>query len=200
VTIPRRRHARPGIRWHYTCLPEDEITVVRGIPTTTLPRTILDVAATRPRRVAERMLHEAEVLRLTDRLSVPDLVARYPGRPGTPAVRAILADRQLGLLVPHDVFVAAFIDFLDASRLPRPELNVYLTLDGRLHEIDCLYRRRRIAIELDGRAAHHTARAFEADRAKDRRLTVAGWRPLRITWRQLQREQPQLRRDLGTLL
>jgi hypothetical protein len=200
VTLPFRRKPTPGIRAHYARLPADEVTTVDGIPVTTVPRTILDVAAAEPPRVAERMVHEAEVLRLTDPLSLPDLLARYPGRPGTPAIRAILADQQLGMGVPKDVFVAAFIDFLDESRLPRPQLNVWLTIDGHLHEIDGLYRRERLAIELDGRAAHDTAKAYEADRVKDRRLTVAEWRPLRVTWRQLQRDRAELRRDLERLL
>lgn len=200
VTIPRRRHARRGIRWHYACLPDDEITVLGGVPATTLPRTILDVAATRPRRVAERMFHEAEVLRLTDPLSLPDLLERYPGRAGTPAVRAILAERSFGAGVPMGVLEEGFDAFVERSGLPRPERNVYLTIKDRLYEIDRLWRRERLAVELDGRAAHDTARAYETDRVRDRRLSVAKWRPLRITWRQLQREELELRRDLESLL
>jgi hypothetical protein len=146
------------------------------------------------------MVHEAEVLRLTDRLSLTDLLARYPRRPGTPAVRAILADRSFGAGVPRSVLEEAFDDFVERSGLPRPERNVYLTINGRLYEIDRLCRRESLAVELDGRAAHDTAKAYEADRVKDRRLSVAGWRPLRVTWRQLQREELQLRLDLETLL
>jgi hypothetical protein len=200
VTLPFRRKPTPGIRAHYARLPGDEVTRVRGIPVTIVPRTILDAAASEPRRVVERLIHEAEVNRLTDRLSLPDLLARYPGRAGTPLVRAILEDRSFGAGVPKDVFTTAFLDFLDEYDLPHPELNVHLSIGEHLHEIDCLYREQRVAIELDGRAVHDTARAYEADRSKDRRLAVAELRPLRVTWRQLHRERGELAADLRSVL
>jgi very-short-patch-repair endonuclease len=55
----------------------------------------------------------------------------------------------------------------------------------------------RLIVELDGYAAHRTRRAFEADRAKARALTVAGWRVVRMTPRQLTDE---LAADLSALL
>jgi hypothetical protein len=190
--------SRPAIRVHQALLRGDEITVVRGIPATTVPRTILDVAATAPQREVERLIHEAEVKRLWDPLSLYDLLARYPRRPGTPKVAAALGERDSG--VPKNVFEDAFVAFLDRHDLPRPETNVWLSVGGQTHEIDCLWRNQRLVVELDGRAAHDTARAFESDRAKDRRLTVAGWRPTRVTWRQLRREEDQLARDLRALV
>ncbi|MEA2430750.1 MAG: hypothetical protein QOI19_1223 [Thermoleophilaceae bacterium] len=110
---------------------------------------------------------------------------------------AALGERDSG--VPKNVFEDAFVAFLDRHDLPRPETNVWLSVGGQTHEIDCLWRNQRLVVELDGRAAHDTARAFESDRAKDRRLTVAGWRPTRVTWRQLRREEDQLARDLRAL-
>jgi very-short-patch-repair endonuclease len=197
VTLPYRRNPSPGIRGHYALLPDDEITTVRGIPVTTVPRTILDLAAVRRREDVEGALHESEVRRLTDPLSLYDLLERYPRRQGTRLVRAILAARQT---VPKNVFERAFAAFLHRYRLPRPETNVWLTIGDRTYEIDCLWRAQRVAVELDGRAVHDTPRAFERDRVKDRRLTVAGWRPLRVTWNHLHRGEPQLAGDLRLLL
>jgi len=37
----------------------------------------------------------------------------------------------------------------------------------------------------DGRASHGTHAAFERDRARDARLTVAGYRVVRFTYRQV---------------
>ena len=51
--------------------------------------------------------------------------------------------------------------------------------------------------ELDGRAVHGTARAFERDRARDRALSAAGWRVVRITWRQLSEEAESSRKTLA---
>ncbi len=80
ATVPRRCHPRPGVQLHFVLVPFDEVTTVRGIPVTTVPRTVLDLAAVVGRRHVERALHEAEVRRLGDRLSLDDLVARHPGR------------------------------------------------------------------------------------------------------------------------
>jgi hypothetical protein len=198
VTVPRQVRSRQAIRVHQALLPPDEVTTVRGIPVTSVPRTILDIAATARQREVARLIHEAEVKRLWDALSLWDLLARYPRRPGTRAVRSALAERDLG--VPKNVFEDAFLSFLDRYGLPQPETNVWLAVGGHMYEIDCLWRAKRLVVELDGRGAHDTARAFERDRAKDRRLIVAGWRPMRLTWRQLQREPRQLARDLASLI
>lgn len=52
----------------------------------------------------------------------------------------------------------------------------------------------------DGGPAHGTRKAFEADRASDRELVVAGWRVVRITWRQLTTDGDTIARQLGALL
>jgi hypothetical protein len=197
VTVPRQLRSRPAVRVHQALLPGDEITAVRGIAATSVPRTVLDVAATAPQREVERLIHEAEVRRLWDPLSLRDLLLRYPRRPGTPRIAAALAERDPG--VPKTVLEDAFLEFLDRHHLPRPETNVWLSVGRHMHEIDCLWREKRVIVELDGRAAHDTARAFESDRVKDRRLTLAEWRPIRVTWQQLHTNERELARDLLAL-
>jgi len=64
-----RQCSRPGIQTHRGSVPADEMTVLRGIPVTTVPRTLLDLAAMLPRRQVERAVNEAEVLQLFDALS-----------------------------------------------------------------------------------------------------------------------------------
>ena len=68
------------------------------------------------------------------------------------------------------------------------------------YEADCHWPEARLIAELDGRGAHLTSHAFEADRAKDRALSVAGWRVIRITWRQLHADEPSLAADVRKLL
>jgi len=197
VTVPRQV-ALPGVETHRARLPDDEIRVVRGIRVTSVPRTILDLAATRSEQEVARLINEADVKRLWDTLSLWDLLARYPRRAGTRTVRRVLADRPTG--VPKNVFEDAFLAFVDKHGLPRPEVNVWLQVGRHLYEVDCLWRRQRLIVELDGRSAHDTARAFESDRLKDRRLRVARWQPIRVTWRQLHREERELAGDLEALL
>ncbi len=80
VTVPSSRQQRPGVRWHVTNLAADEITSLAAIPVTTVPRTLLDLAAVLDHRGVERAINEAEVRRYTDPLSLPALLARYPRR------------------------------------------------------------------------------------------------------------------------
>ena len=89
---------------------------------------------------------------------------------------------------------------LAATDLPQPRRNADLAVGGRFFEVDCLWHEQRLIIELDGRATHGTARAFEGDREKDRLLQVEGWRVARITWRQLRDDAPAVIADLRRLL
>lgn len=55
-------------------------------------------------------------------------------------------------------------------------------------------------VELDGWATHGTRNAYESDRARDRRFAAAGWRVIRVTWRQLIEEPDLIAADLAALL
>ncbi len=93
-----------------------------------------------------------------------------------------------------------FLTFLRKTGLPRPEVNASLFVAGRWIECDCAWRDRRVIVELDGRASHDTAAAFERDRARDRTLQARGWRMVRITWRQLHDAPESVAYDLKALL
>ena len=62
-----------------------------------------------------------------------------------------------------------------------------------------MWREAKLIVELDGFATHGTRRAFERDRVRDRRLTTAGWRVIRLTGRQFA-EPAELAAELTTLL
>ena len=84
--------------------------------------------------------------------------------------------------------------------IERPQTNVPLLVEGRWIEVDCVWRRQCLIVELDGRETHGTAHAFENDRARDRALITAGWHVMRITWRQLHDEPEAIARDLRAFL
>jgi Protein of unknown function (DUF559) len=200
VTAPRRRRFRTGIEVRRSVLPPDEVTVVDGIPVTTAARTLLDLASVLPREQVENAMREAEVRRLWDVVPVTALVARYPGRRGIAAMRAILSERAIGSGVARSELESRFLRFLDREGLPRPAVNAKVLAGDRWLEVDCLWRRERLVVELDGRAFHHIYDAFERDRTRDRALNAAGLRVVRVTWRQLDHEPSALAADLHTLL
>lgn len=167
---------------------------------TTVPRTILDLAAVVPRRQVERALNEVEVRGLTDHLSVPDLLARYPRRQGTVVLRALLDEGAVERGVTKSDLEERFVSLVDRNGLPRPRLNADVAVAGRFFSPDCLWMDERLIVELDGRAVHGTRRAFEADRERDRLLMADGWRVMRVTWRQLRDDEAKIAADVRAAL
>ena len=86
--------------------------------------------------------------------------------------------------------------------MPDPEVNAWIVVPDcePAMRVDFVWRAQRLAVETDGRATHGTRQAFERDRRRDQRLTVAGWRPVRVTWRKLTRSPAQVTETLLALL
>jgi very-short-patch-repair endonuclease len=200
VSVRGRKGLRAGIRFHRTPLPVDETCTRDGIAATTVARTLFDLASVLRRDRLEQVMTRAESLQLADCPSLPELMERYPGRRGIAKLRAILAEGRLGLDMTRSELEIRFLEFLRDCALPRPEINVRLDVGRRWIEVDCLWRDAGLVVELDSRAHHGNARAFEADRVRDRALTVAGFRCIRVTWRQLHDAPEALAADLRSTL
>ncbi len=198
VTVPRRVPSRSTIRVHHAVLPADEMTIVRGIPVTTPSRTLLDLAAVVTPAALERALNQADVLHLSDQLSLDDVVRRHRGHRGVQTARLLLEERGMG--ITKSDLEDAFHDFLATTTLPRPELNASLHVAGHWLEPDGLWREQRVIAECDGYDTHSTRAAFENDRARDRSLQAAGWRVVRITWRHVRDTPATLEHELQALV
>ena len=75
------------------------------------------------------------------------------------------------------------LELIDRHALPRPGVDVDLA--GLNVVPDLLWADRRLVVELDSWGFHSSPEAFEADRRKTADLQRAGYRVLRITWRQV---------------
>ena len=164
---------------------------------TTVPRTILDLAATESTDVVENLLRESEFLELSDRLSLPDLLERYPGKRGTRKVNLALKrlheepeGRRRSRLEER------FAPFLRLQRLPLPRFNDWIILGAKRYQVDCHWPALRQIVELDGWGGHSSRTAFREDRARDRRLVAAGYSIAHITWNQLDDEPDEVASDL----
>ena len=84
VTVPERgRRARDGIRLHRVRqLHPDDVTLVHGIPVTSLARTLLDFAEVARAWELERAIEEAERRGLFDLGEVEEAMQRGRGRRG----------------------------------------------------------------------------------------------------------------------
>jgi len=195
LTTPRRLHRNPKLIRHFSALPRDEITAHDGIPVTTVPRTLLDLAAVLHPQALARAIEQAEILRLLDTRAVEELLIRHPRRKGATRLRRLL---NAAVAPPHtrSELEERFLAFLDAAGLPPPIVNS--RIQGM--EVDFAWPAHRLIVELDGYATHGTRAAFERDRLRDRRLQAEGWRVVRITWRQLHEGPSQLAAELTALL
>ncbi len=166
---------------------------------TTVPRTIFDLAASTPSAV-EPALRQAEYLRLSDALSVLDLLERYPGHRGSRAIRAALGRLEETPGRTRSTLEERFIAFLDRFGLPRPHFNAWITIGADRFQADCLWPDQRLIVELDSWSAHGTRTAFRSDKVRDRKLAVAGYTVTRIPWAALDDEPAAIAADLRALL
>jgi putative AbiEi antitoxin of type IV toxin-antitoxin system len=90
VTLPHKSTSSKWIKRHHASLPADETAREQGIPVTSVHRTIFDLAVTEDMDAIVAMIREAEFRNRYDRLSLPHLLERYPGKRGSRKVRAAL--------------------------------------------------------------------------------------------------------------
>jgi very-short-patch-repair endonuclease/predicted transcriptional regulator of viral defense system len=182
VTVPARgRNQRPGIRVHcVSFVPPQEARVYLGIPATSPARTLLDLAASVPRRDLERAVEEAAIRRLTSREELAAVLERSHRRPGAATLRSVLALGARPGLTRSEA-ERRLLELLRAGDLPPTDTNV--RVDG--YEVDFLWRAERLIVEVDGYAFHSSRAAFERDRRRDAALDAAGYAVVRVTWRQI---------------
>ena len=201
VTTPHKSRSWDGIKRHHKALPADEVTVHEGIPVTSVPRTIFDLAATEDVDTIAAVLRESEHRNLWDRLSLPHLVERYSGRRGVNKVRIAIAritEEPSGHT--RSRLEERFAPFIRRHRLPMPRFNDWIMLGPKHYQVDCHWPGTNQIVELDGWEGHSTRSAFQDDRGRDRRLRVAGYSVTRLTWNQLRDEPEAIASDLRVLL
>ncbi len=184
VTVPSHagRLRRPGIVVHRSiALRPQDTTVHEGILTTSVARTLLDLAGMLAPGPLERAAERSLALRLFDLAAVRSVIAaNRTHRGAAPLARLVEAIHDEPPLTRSEL--EAFMrDLCDAHNIPRPEVNVHV--EGL--EVDFLWRAQRLIVETDGHEDHGTRTAFERDRARDARLTALGYRVVRFTHRQL---------------
>jgi predicted transcriptional regulator of viral defense system len=192
VAAGGRRPSLPDVRVHHPRRVEG--TTERGLPVTTVPRTLLDLASILPFAALRRALAEAEYRRLLDRAAV-ESVLRH-GHSGSATLRSAL-DRHLPRLARTlSPLEERFLALCETHGIPLPEVNA--RIEGLM--VDALWRDRRLAVELDGHAAHATPAAIERDRNRDLTLRGAGYRVHRYTWQQVTEQPDQVATDLRAAL
>jgi very-short-patch-repair endonuclease len=184
VTIGDSQGQRAGIRTHRTRrLEAQDIRTYELLPVTSPARTVLDLATTERAREVERALDEGIVRKILRVSEVEDVLRRASGLRGAPLLARIL-ERRRGPTVTRSEGEERFLSLIRDALLPPPEVNV--SIHG--YEVDFLWRKQRLVVEVDGYAYHGNRGAFERDRRKDAQLRAGGLSSMRVTWRQMQDE------------
>jgi very-short-patch-repair endonuclease len=177
VTVPSQngRIRRKGIRIHRSGrLAPEEVTVRHGIPVTTVARTLLDLADVLDAQALRRAVTEAEY---HGRFDLPSLIAVVESNPGRRGRKLMTAATEGRHHRTRSRLEDRFLRLIEKWGVEEPQANVWI--EG--YEVDFVWTRVGLVVELDGVAAHTTRAALNADRLRDRRLWRAGLRTIRLT-------------------
>jgi very-short-patch-repair endonuclease len=204
VTVPSDRRGRTS-RWLRVHRSRNPLKVVRarGLPTTTIARSLVDTWSDAHRTRAARRYGEVArgaVLRATRerRVSGRELSGEAALRPEL-AGRAALMD-LIGLIaagsqseleifgVRHVLAVPGLPPFRQQHRVDLPDGPVLL---------DAAWPEVKLAIEFDGAAFHGSQEARERDLRRDAALAAQGWLVLRFSYRRLTRHPDACRAQIA---
>lgn len=203
ISTLRSCRSREGLLVHRTSfLPEQNITIVHGIPTTDVERTILDL----PQVVHKKRVSMAlDVARRRNGLSLEsqqercDLESRS-GRNGLTVVRSELAKRDPRLSVAQSGLEQTVFEILDHPQIPRFERHAkFPTGRGFDFEIDILWRDLSKGAEIDDYGTHGDEVPFNRDRDKLLFFAEQGIQIVQIT-REMTRDPAQLRERFRNFL
>ena len=177
----------------------DDVITEGCLRVASVARALVDGAGHLRDRELAKAIKEGEYLRVLDVRAVLEALERTPTRRGAGRLRhALGADQQL---LSREEFVLLYLDLCERYGLEVPQVDVRMDTGlGRLGQIDLLYAREKLIIELDGARAHLTPTRFEEDRRRDAHLAVRGYLTLRFTWRRLNREPATVANEIRAVL
>ena len=190
VTTPTHRIGPSSVIVHRARLPDDERTVLHGIPVTSLFRTFLDLSRVVRDEQLRKAMNEAERQQLGDTLTLASFLKRHERHPGVQKLRSITPTTRLTRSQLED----AFLTYCTEHRLPHPQTNT--TAAG--YEIDALWPEHGLVAELDGYEFHHTRIDIADDNTKAQDLQAAGLTVARINGEHL--ASPRLAHRLRAMM
>ena len=192
VSAPTKRHAR-GIRTRRRHLASGETGNRLGIPITSVPVTLTDLAADLPLDALSRACHEAGVRYGITPRQVGSVLARRPNTKGAGKLRRLLAGDEHVVLSRLE---SKFLELLSAHGLPLPHTN--RPAGGR--RVDCRWPAHRLTVELDSYRFHNSRHSWEADRRREREAYARGDNFRRYTWGDVFEAPRLMLRELRALL
>ncbi|MCM0615928.1 DUF559 domain-containing protein [Paenarthrobacter sp. TYUT067] len=196
---PSSDRSGKDVRGHTQSFTEDHVVVVQGLRVTTLERTMSDCA---------RMLSYPKALVImdhglrvgADRRVLSQLAAVSAGKRGVRTLRKALDNADPRAESAGETLTRELMQRL-RIRPPQPQFEVQSRL-GR-HRMDFAWEEEKLALEFDGRTKYFDYRPTDEvifqERRREKALTEAGWRFIRIEWKDLFQERDFKERILREL-
>ena len=174
IVAPDRHGERNGVRIHRIELGRRDVTRLEGMPVTTPDVTLVHLARTLAPLPYERAVQEAFAKRLTNPRHLEQALDRHRGGRGTARLRRML---ELGVDDLRSKAERALRHWVHQAGLPRPTFNA----EVGPWRVDALWRRHKLAVEINGHAAHSSPWAHDRDHRKEQYLLAQGLTPRRFT-------------------
>lgn len=171
--------SRDGIRFHRArALDPRDTTRIRGIPTITPARALLEVAAQVSDDRLKRLVRQAQAERLTSTRQIAAMLGRANGQRATARLAALIAGGPAPTASGHE---DAVLELILAAGFQRPAINE--RCDGTPYRPDMRWPAQRLILEVDS-PWHDGRLARELDAERQADLEAAGERVLRTTLEQ----------------
>jgi hypothetical protein len=173
VVVPRNRRPRKGFRLQ-TCRDLDprDVTSWRGIPVTTIARTLVDLSDSLDWAALANIIHEAAYRKRFSAEATRAAMARANGRRNLAVLERALAAHEAGSAGTRSGAEDRFLATVAAAGLPEPRVNTKIEVDFHWPELG-------LCVEVDG-PGHDRPRTRRSDAARDRALTANGQRLIRV--------------------
>ena len=190
LTVPHPEHQRVrGATVHQTrVLPRHHWIVFAGRRTTTMARTLVDIAPTASRKKLALAYEDGIVTRHLSHSKASRCLMELmsPGRKGLRKLGSVLDDRGPGYVAPASELERVLFELVVRAGLPEPVRQFpHPGRQGINGCVDAAFVEPKLILEADGRRWHTRLDDFARDAARDKQAARAGWQTLRFIFEEL---------------
>jgi hypothetical protein len=178
LSLPREAGERAREDRPRSWLPDEHLTAVDGVLVTSVARTVVDVARTRPFAFAV-VTADAALARGCAREQLHAVLEQCRRWPGTRSARRVVAFADGRAESPLESLGRARFD---EAGLPAPDLQVDLGDQGRQVRVDHYWRAQRTVGEADGLGKYDSPEALRAEKLREDDLRDRGEQVVRYVW------------------